>query len=691
MKSEEVIGTTIAFIGLALVLITIFALPFLFLACLPFFGLYVFWRLRKDSPQRQEAESRRHTEELYQKTLDSVGEPIDDGDLYRRLYTHIPNDTPKNVYIELIKIGEDIFRAENLTSDIPKPPSVCNSVDGGRYRDMLARLGAAGSNPRMVDDTIELIAVSLGAFAKAIPRLDGDVMVPASYMVPNLGQLVSDVLMPYYGDEYGSFKRIRETLQANLNATTPRQGEAIFPDEYDGDDVVDVYLKNTPLARFFDIPIPFEIPEEKRIEHQFVIGRSGQGKTQALSHYILKDIQDVVAGKKSVVVIDSQGDLINLIKMHEDLHEGNCVIIDPTDVEFPTSLNLFDVKMDRLNTYSPLAKERQLNAVIELYDYVLGKLLAAEMTSKQDVAFQFVIQLMLAIPNANIFTMVELFEDGGAEKYQEHIDTLDPAARSFFEKIFKSKAFNSTREEVSRRIYGILKIGAIARMFAAEKSKLDMFEEMNSAKVILINTSLSLLQPSGTELFGRFFIALITAAAMEREEIPEKDRLPTHVFIDEASDYEFDENIDRVLTQARKYNVGLVLATQYMEKIDGKLKAAIAANTGIKFAGGVSAQDANRMNDDMRCSKEFIMDRPPLEFAAFVQGITNRAIPMKFEYGKLADHPKMSEEAFDKLLTANRARYCTPVKKVDTRDSIPEPIIPEPDEDSDPDEPSSTL
>jgi hypothetical protein len=67
--------------------------------------------------------------------------------------------------------------------------------------------------------------------------------------------------------------------------------------------------------------------------------------------------------------------------------------------------------------------------------------------------------------------------------------------------------------------------------------------------------------------------------------------MPTFVYVDEAADY-FDRNIGIILSQARKFNVGMVLAHQYLGQLDTKLQDAFAANTAIKFAGGVSNKDA---------------------------------------------------------------------------------------------------
>jgi hypothetical protein len=138
------------------------------------------------------------------------------------------------------------------------------------------------------------------------------------------------------------------------------------------------------------------------------------------------------------------------------------------------------------------------------------------------------------------------------------------------------------------------------RMFSHPRSKLDLFAEMNAGKVILINTAKDLLKEQGTEIFGRFFIALIAQAAQERATVPSGKRLPTFVYVDEAADY-FDRNIGLILSQARKFNVGMVLAHQHLGQLDPKLQEAFAANTSIKFAGGVSARDARTLAPMLYC------------------------------------------------------------------------------------------
>ena len=312
--------------------------------------------------------------------------------------------------------------------------------------------------------------------------------------------------------------------------------------------------------------------------------------------------------------------------------------------------------MERLKDYDPLERERLTNSILELYDFVLGTLLDAQMTQKQNVIFRYVTRLMLHIPNATIHTLRELMEPGGEKKFAESIAKLTGTPKHFFETEFSSREFEQTKKQVLRRLWGILENQTFERMFSHPRSKLDLFKEMNAGKVILINTAKDLLKEQGTEIFGRFFIAMIAQAAQERATLPAHKRIPTFVYIDEAQDY-FDRNIGLILAQARKYNVGMTLAHQYLGQLEPKLQEAFAANTAIKFAGGVSAKDARALAPMLYTQAEFIEGQPKGSFAAHIRGVTKGAVPLGFPFGYLEDLPKMSKAERQSLQQTMRNHY----------------------------------
>lgn len=623
--------------------------------------VYVFYRLYTENPKRLERLAREETEILYNHAL-AGAEQLSDDEIDGTLSRNWPRDMPPPLKIQLIQVGLAIFREEGLNPGIPPPPALLNTVEGARYRDMLARAGQARNDREMAVSALEIIGESLGILAQSVPPIDGDVLVEITQFLHPLGQAVQDVVAPYFAEtDYNHFKRLKEQLDINLSATT--KSNPVMPRDYKGDDVVETYLRGTPLKELFFLKSPFSIPDDRRFEHMHIVAGSGHGKTQTLQYFIARDLEQVARGDKSVVVIDSQGDLINTILLANQLPPEKIVLIDPEDIAYPVSLNLFSVGLDRLDDYSDLERERLINSIIELYDFVLGSLLSAGMTAKQSVVFRYVTRLMFHIPDATIHTLRDLMEAGGTDKYRAHIEKLGNTPRRFFESEFDSKEFANTRVQVLRRLYGVLENQTFERMFTNPQSKFDMFTELNAGKLILINTSKSLLKETGTQILGRFFIALIAQAAQERATLREEDRLPVMVYIDVAQDY-FDQNIGIILSQARKYKVGMTLAHQYLGQLTNALQEAFDANTSIKLAGGVSARDARVLAGTMSADSEMIQHQPKGSFATFVRGLTSRAVPISFPFFVLENMPRASEDTMKAVRAYSRKTYAEPLQNM---------------------------
>ena len=451
-------------------------------------------------------------------------------------------------------------------------------------------------------------------------------------------------------------------------------------------ELADMYLAGTPFRPLLELPIPFRIPEEARFEHCHIIGGTGHGKTQLMQRMIFGDLEAAKTEKRSVVVIDSQGDMINRLTrlgLFSPDAEGSLadrlIVIDPADVEFPAALNLFDVKLDRLDDYRPADRERVLNGVVELYETFFGDLLGAELTQKQGVIFKYLARLMLTIPGATIYTLMKIMEDG--KPFKPYMAKLEGSAAYFFDSEFFQPSFAATKKQILRRLWGVLSTPAFERMFAQKDNKLDLFQAMQDGKIILINTAKDLLKQEGSQLFGRFFIAMLAQAALERSTVDPEDRTPTMVYVDEAQEY-FGDDVETILNQARKYRVGLTLAHQTLDQLSPRLRAVLHANTTTKCVGGVSARDARAMADELRTTSDFVesMKRRDgtTQFAVWIKHQTPQAVRLTVPLGFLESQPILLEEEYEALIERNRAAYCVPLVEVPQmrRAKVEEPTEP---------------
>jgi type IV secretion system coupling TraD/TrwB family protein len=384
------------------------------------------------------------------------------------------------------------------------------------------------------------------------------------------------------------------------------------------------YLRATSFVDFFRQSAPFAIPAGVCFEHTHIVGGSGHGKTQLLQTLILRDLDALQSQGGSLIVIDSQGDMISTIthlaafspRVEKSLAD-RLVLIDPNDIEHPPCLNLFDFGLDRLERYGAVEREKLLNGAIALYEYMFGALLGAELTERQGVIFRYLGRLLMTIPGATIHTLVQFMED--PEAARPHFEKVEGSTRHF-ETQFAAPAFKDTRQQILNRLWGILSNAVLERLFSNEHNKINIFEAMNSGKIILINTAKDLLKHDGCAILGHFFIALITQAAQERAAIPADKRPATYFYVDEAQDY-FDESVGELFNQARKYKLGLIVAHQNLDQLKHELRASILASTAIKLVGGMSAWDATAFAKEMRCDREFLQGMQKrtdhTEFACF--------------------------------------------------------------------------
>ncbi len=273
---------------------------------------------------------------------------------------------------------------------------------------------------------------------------------------------------------------------------------------------------------------------------------------------------------------------------------------------------------------------------MDIYGRFFGSLLGAELTAKQGAVFRYLARLMLTVESATIHTLIELMDD--VRPFQEHIQKLDPTAKRFFEQEFSKKGFNQTRQQIKQQLYTVLSIPTFDRLFSASKSKINFFDALNEGSIILVNTAKDLLKTDGAAIFGRFVLSLIEHAIMERSTLEESERTPTFLYVDEAQDY-FDETIETMLVQGRKFNFGLTLAHQNLAQLSSRLNAVLAGNTTVKLVGGVTDKDARQLASDIRAKPDRLLSMKKhadhTEFALSVRNQTPHALKVDIELGYL--------------------------------------------------------
>lgn len=579
---------------------------------------------------------------------------------------------------EVLALETTIFSSPEIKWDVAKL-SMKEQVDLRRFlraqQHFLANAERVGD--RLGDAVAGIFARLIGEFPKFDDGDDDALTVPLVTLMTRPGDVIdrlTNTLIKPELSESGLFMTLTDQLYRNIcvasgiDATDEKPRKPFITadqSELPPLEIAETYLSGTPFLDLFLTPVPFSIPDKARFEHHWIVAPPGAGKSTTLQYLITRDLERVANDEASIVVMESNRDLIKAIEglkvfaPGEPL-DGKLVVIDAEDVEWPIALNLFDVGLNETQAYSPAEREGFRNAVLSLYDYIFSALLSTELTSRQHTLFNFTIELLLTIPAATLDTLIDLMQPGGLAQYQHYVTGLDSDARRFFELKFNSREFDRTKEQVVDRLFAVKRIRTLSRMFAAPKSKFDFFTEMGQAKVILINVPQSLLQEDGVEIVGRFFISMILLAAHKRQLLPRSKRLPCFVYIDECQDFiRRDPKIPVILDQARKLNVALVLAHQRLQQLQPYVLDALYGATAIKFATKISDAAAHALARDMRTTPDFILDQPAYHFAAYVRGVTSRALSIRIPATDMNGYPRMTRAEHDAVRQGLRAAYAS--------------------------------
>jgi hypothetical protein len=146
--------------------------------------------------------------------------------------------------------------------------------------------------------------------------------------------------------------------------------------------------------------------------------------------------------------------------------------------------------------------------------------------------------------------------------------------------------------------------GIIRNIIGQPQSSFEIGQAMQENKIILVNLSKGLLGPINSELIGRMVVTQLQVAAMKRAGMDEAQRVPYYLYVDECQNY-VSKSIESILSEARKYKLGIILAHQYLDQLkkDGlgggmDLSKAIFGNIGNMLAYKVGAPDAEPLEKE---------------------------------------------------------------------------------------------
>ncbi|MCK9421242.1 MAG: type IV secretion system DNA-binding domain-containing protein [Bacteroidales bacterium] len=321
------------------------------------------------------------------------------------------------------------------------------------------------------------------------------------------------------------------------------------------------------------------ISPEQRLKHMHVIGATGTGKSTLLLSTIIQDIKN----GEGVAVIDPHGDLIESIlpyinpSRHQDL-----ILLDPADIDFPVGFNI-------LTAHSEIEKDILSSDLVAVF-----KRLSTSWGDQMNSVFANAILAFLESEQGG--TLVDLRRFLIEKDFRdEFLETVrDPSIVYYWNKefpILKSSSIGS----ILTRLDSFLRPKLIRNMVIQKKS-LDFESIMDTKKILLVKLSQGIIGAENSYLLGAFIVSKLQQAAMARQAKAKQDRSNFYLYIDEFQNF-ITPSMSVILSGARKYHLGLILAHQDMQQLtknDTELASSVVANAGTRICFRVGDTDAKK-------------------------------------------------------------------------------------------------
>ncbi|REJ81318.1 MAG: ATP-binding protein [Bacteroidetes bacterium] len=391
------------------------------------------------------------------------------------------------------------------------------------------------------------------------------------------------------------------------------------------------------------------ISNEQRLRHMHVIGATGTGKSTFILDLILKDIHL----NNGIAVLDPHGDLIETIlgnipsERHKDV-----IVIDPSDSEFPVGLNI-------LTAHSDIEKEVLASDLVGVF----RRLSTSWGDQMNSVFSNAILALLESLNGGTLFDLRRfLIEKSFREIFLKSV--TDTNVRYYWEKEFPIVKSTSIGP-ILTRLDTFLRPKLVRNMVAQKKS-IDFEAAMNEDKIILVKLSQGLIGAENSFLLGSFIVSKIHQAAMARQSVNKAERKDFFLYIDEFQ-YFITPSMSSILSGARKYHLGLILAHQDMQQLvksDSELASSVISNAGTRVCFRLGDTDAKKFEDGFSYFE-----------ARDLQGLeTGRAIcrieKPEYDFNLEVLFPELSDDFVasrtrDEVINVSREKYGTPKNQIE--------------------------
>ena len=326
------------------------------------------------------------------------------------------------------------------------------------------------------------------------------------------------------------------------------------------------------------------IPQIKRAEHMAVLGRTGTGKSSLLLYLASQDI----ASGRGFLFFDLHGDatstLLQMLAGQEQVLKQDLsrkvIVIEPADQEFSVGLNVLE----------PAASQHTFVQIAEF----AGLLKQRWHLDAFGARTEELLRNSLLLLSENRLTLLELplLLTDDAFRARCLRGASNSEARDYFAVRYNQASEGQQamfRDAVLNKVSAFTADPHFRHILGQQHSTFSLIDAIDSGHFIILNLDKGRLGEHAATL-GSLLLTKVKNALFARRR-----RQLFTLYCDEIQNLlAFDSGLDTLLSEARKFGIGVVSANQFLDQYPQSMRAAIMAiGTHILFQ--LSSGDAEKM------------------------------------------------------------------------------------------------
>jgi hypothetical protein len=337
----------------------------------------------------------------------------------------------------------------------------------------------------------------------------------------------------------------------------------------------------------------FGIKQADRRHHLYVIGKTGTGKSTLLETLISQDL----AHRRGLALLDPHGDLVERVRARVPEEQRDQVIyFDVPNVAQALAFN----PLERVPALKrPLAAAGVLEA--------FKKLWADSWGPRLEHLLRNALLALFDQPEATLADILRLLDD---EVFRRDAArrVANAQVRHFWLREYEHYPARFRAEAIApiqNKVGAFLADPRLHRILTQPRSAFDLRRVMDDGRILLVNLAKGKLGEDSSALLGALLVSKIGGAALARADQPEEERRDFYVYLDEFQNVT-TLSLATMLSELRKYRVGLLLAHQYLAQLDPAVRDAVLGNVGTLLAFRVGPADAEILVQEF--SPEFMAE-----------------------------------------------------------------------------------